>query len=82
MFSGGIWAFHFGYDNNAYPSMERAAQLIQNTGEPLILLCSQPQLRLTQLYRWDVHYSVYQMLATIQLYRDSLCERERVALLC
>lgn len=33
MFSGGIWAFHFGYDNNAYPSMERAAQLIQNTGE-------------------------------------------------
>ncbi len=32
MFSGGIWAFHFGYDNNAYPSMERAAQLIQDTG--------------------------------------------------
>ena len=37
MFSGGIWAFHFGYDNNAYPSMERAAQLIQNTGEILII---------------------------------------------
>ena len=33
MFSGGIWAFHFGYDNNAYPSMEKAAQLIENTGE-------------------------------------------------
>lgn len=32
MFSAGIWAFHFGYDNNAYPSMEKAAQLINNTG--------------------------------------------------
>lgn len=30
--SGGIWAFHFGYDNSAFPSMERAAQLIQNSG--------------------------------------------------
>ena len=35
MFSGGIWAFHFGYDNSAYPSMERAAQLIEDTGEKL-----------------------------------------------
>lgn len=35
IFSGGIWAFHFGYDNSAYPSMERAAQLIENTGEQL-----------------------------------------------
>ena len=32
MFSAGIWAFHFGYDNDAYPSMERAAQLINNSG--------------------------------------------------
>ncbi|XP_064404769.1 PGAP2-interacting protein-like isoform X2 [Halichondria panicea] len=29
--SGGIWAFHFGYDNKAFPSMERAAQLILNS---------------------------------------------------
>lgn len=33
MISGGIWAFHFGYDNYGWPSMERAAQLIQNTGK-------------------------------------------------
>ena len=33
MFSGGIWAFHFGYDNTAFPSMERAAQLIHNSGK-------------------------------------------------
>lgn len=32
MFTAGIWAFHFGYDNQAYPSMERAAQLIENSG--------------------------------------------------
>ena len=32
MVSGGIWAFHFGYDNNGWPSMERAAQLIENSG--------------------------------------------------
>ncbi len=33
--SGGIWAFHFGYDNKAFPSMERAAQLILNSGQSL-----------------------------------------------
>lgn len=38
--SGGIWAFHFGYDNSAFPSMERAAQLIQNSGTVhIISLC-------------------------------------------
>ena len=38
MFSGGIWAFHFGYDNQAYPSMERAARLIENTGEQQMVI--------------------------------------------
>jgi len=36
MFSAGIWAFHFGYDNDAYPSMERASQLINNSGVDVI----------------------------------------------
>ena len=36
MFSAGIWAFHFGYDNDAKPSMERAAQFINNSGNPTI----------------------------------------------
>ena len=47
MFSAGIWAFHFGYDNDAFPSMEKAAQLINNTGSVIIVsswsnaICSQ-----------------------------------------
>ncbi|CAI8002702.1 PGAP2-interacting protein [Geodia barretti] len=36
MFSAGIWAFHFGYDNDAKPSMERAAQFINNSGVDVI----------------------------------------------
>ncbi len=32
MISAGIWAFHFGYDNTGWPSMERAATLLENSG--------------------------------------------------
>lgn len=41
--TAGIWAYHFGYDNRGWPSMEPAAKLINETGGywelPNSLLC-------------------------------------------
>ena len=37
MFSAGVWSLQFGYDNKGWPSMERAAQFIEDTG--LLMNC-------------------------------------------
>ncbi|GFN75081.1 pgap2-interacting protein [Plakobranchus ocellatus] len=37
-FTAGIWTFHFGYDNKGWPSMERAAQMINDTGVDVLTL--------------------------------------------
>ena len=33
MFSAMIWTVHFAYDNVGWPSFERAAQMINDTGK-------------------------------------------------
>ncbi|GFR60702.1 PGAP2-interacting protein-like [Elysia marginata] len=38
MFTAGVWTFHFGYDNKGWPSMERAAQMINDTGVDVLTL--------------------------------------------
>lgn len=35
-FTAAIWTYHFGYDNQGWPSLDRAAELLNNTGESLI----------------------------------------------
>ncbi|XP_019628263.1 PREDICTED: PGAP2-interacting protein-like [Branchiostoma belcheri] len=36
-FTGLIWTFHFGYDNRGWPSFERAAKMLNETGTKLLL---------------------------------------------
>ena len=36
MFSAMIWTVHFAYDNVGWPSFERAAQMINDTGKLLL----------------------------------------------
>ncbi len=31
-FSAAVWAYHFGYDNRGWPSMERASKFMEDTG--------------------------------------------------
>ena len=38
MFSAMIWTVHFAYDNVGWPSFERAAQMINDTGKFIVVL--------------------------------------------
>ncbi|KAK3732782.1 hypothetical protein RRG08_041092 [Elysia crispata] len=56
IFTAGVWTFHFGYDNKGWPSMERAAQMINDTGVDVLTLlesdASKPFLGNNDLATW------------------------------
>ena len=56
MFSAMIWTVHFAYDNVGWPSFERAAQMINDTGKLIVTYLS-----------WNLFHVIRSSLIVIQL---------------
>ena len=56
MFSAMIWTVHFAYDNVGWPSFERAAQMINDTGKLIVTHLS-----------WNLFHVIRSSLIVIQL---------------